>query len=550
MQRLSALVLFCLLALLSCGTQNQTEKLNTQAAEEYLSPIRPGYEGRNPYWNEYSNKFIFAPAFDFEQVQDADSYRFTAVQPVQDTSGLAARWIVLPPFTGEPASWSFTARSPKENLAKIWAEIPPGWTELRVEALNSKGEVLRTVGRRVFLRDFPFEGPYPGPARDYKDAAIRALAFVHNLPYVQHWKTHSTPDMSYPQNAYVCKITGALVRIECLLAQLRPDLKEDALAIAKNASSYLIATSEPENSFCAYFPPTYGLPPSDGYGQPARAQAAHQGKSLLPEPTVAVNAFLDMFDATADSAYFERAVKMMGSFERLQREDGYFPTKFYLATGEVANPTPCIPNHLFALIRRFQRQYGRRDWDSMLSKGESFIKNYVSSRFDLTGMFEDSMYDTLEPYSNITNFTSAIYASWLLSGENPSEDDIALATDLVHLAEDQLVHWDVLPDASGSKPVPTPSTNEQYFYEVPVDDSSANVAEAYLYLYKVTGDELAFAKAKALMDEVTLVQNPCTGQIPTTWEYNPSSDHLTKDFWLNGTWWTTRILLMLSEICG
>jgi len=533
------------LALVACS--NKGESLNEQAAKEYLNPIRPGYLGANPYWNAYSNKFIFAPAFDFKEVEGAAKYRYTAVQPVQDTSGLAERWIVLPPYEGEGQKWEFTSSTPHEALSEVWNEITPGWTELRVEALDAKGQVLGLAGRRVFLRDFPFEGPYNGPARDYRDAAIRALVFVHNLPYVQHWKDHTTPDMTYPQNAYVCKVVGATVRIECLLATLKPELKEEALAIAKNAAAYLIATGEPETSFCAYFPPTYGLPPSDGYGQPARVQKVHQGKSLLPEPTVAVNAFLDMYNATGDKSYYNRALKMMEGFRRLQREDGYFPTKFYLATGETINPTPAIPNHLFSLIRRFQREYDVHDYDEIMAKGEAFIKDYIATSFDLTGMFEDSMYDTLEPYSNITNFTAAIYATWLLSHDNPSEEDIALARDLVHLAEDQLVHWDVLKDASGSKPVPTPSTNEQYFYEVPVDDSSANVAEAYLALYKVTGDKLAFAKAKALMDEITLMQNGCNGQIPTTWEYNPSAEHMTKDYWLNGTWWTCRVLFQMAE---
>ena len=32
-----------------CQAVSETERLNAQAAEEYLQPIRPGYEGRNPF---------------------------------------------------------------------------------------------------------------------------------------------------------------------------------------------------------------------------------------------------------------------------------------------------------------------------------------------------------------------------------------------------------------------------------------------------------------------------------------------------------------------
>ena len=54
------------------------DKLNARAAQEYLDPIRPGYEGRNPYWNGFATKFIYAPAFDFKTIDGAAGYRYTA----------------------------------------------------------------------------------------------------------------------------------------------------------------------------------------------------------------------------------------------------------------------------------------------------------------------------------------------------------------------------------------------------------------------------------------------------------------------------------------
>ena len=66
-----------------CQAVSETERLNAQAAEEYLQPIRPGYEGRNPFWNKFAKKFIYAPAFDFPEVEGAVAYKFT-VKPAAE----------------------------------------------------------------------------------------------------------------------------------------------------------------------------------------------------------------------------------------------------------------------------------------------------------------------------------------------------------------------------------------------------------------------------------------------------------------------------------
>ena len=60
---------------ISCEQEiNKIEKLNKQAIAEYNIPIRPGYEGKNPYWNKFSNKFMYAPAFDFKAIEGATEY--------------------------------------------------------------------------------------------------------------------------------------------------------------------------------------------------------------------------------------------------------------------------------------------------------------------------------------------------------------------------------------------------------------------------------------------------------------------------------------------
>ena len=60
--------------------RDEVAELNAQAEKEYLQPIRPSSEGRNPGWNGFSNKFIYAPAFDVPAVEGAALYRFTVRQ--------------------------------------------------------------------------------------------------------------------------------------------------------------------------------------------------------------------------------------------------------------------------------------------------------------------------------------------------------------------------------------------------------------------------------------------------------------------------------------
>ena len=118
-----------------CGTADASldyAAINAQAAEQYLRPIRPGYEGRNPFWNGFAKKFIYAPAFDFDEVAGAANYRFTVVPLGEETQ----------------ASWSFTADSPKAALTPVWGEIPVGRVRLTVEGLDSATIPSRAPIRR------------------------------------------------------------------------------------------------------------------------------------------------------------------------------------------------------------------------------------------------------------------------------------------------------------------------------------------------------------------------------------------------------------------
>lgn len=482
-------------------------------SQDYLTPIRPFCEGRNPCWNHYSKKFTYAPAFDFETVDKAVAYRYT-VTPA-DSRGEAA---------DSTMAWVFESSTPTAPLTPIWNDIPAGNVILKVEALDRRGRVTGLAGERSFLRDFPFEGPYPVNVRPYREAALMAMLYIHSMPQIQAWKTQTVPDLSYRHNTYPNKIIGRTVSVEAKLGEYLPEYRDEALTIARNAAQFLMDQSRPAGDSLAFFPPTY-------YGG-LIASGKYEGQVITMDPLMAANGFLDLYDATGDTLYFNQARRILSTYRRIQRSDGSFPIKCWIATGEPTGTGRAMLHPLLNFIRRMENQYGIHDCTEMRDKAQKWMDEVAVESFDLTGQFEDVSTD-VHPYQNLTNCTACPYASYLLRSGHPTDRQIADARDLIRMSEDQFVHWDSLPDKDGIRRMQVPCVFEQHNYQVPVDNSSCNVANAYLDLWEATGDETAFAKAKVLIDALTIVQNPCNGQIPTTLDYKDPRKDKPRTFWLN-----------------
>ena len=507
----------------SCGQKiNKIEKLNEQAVAEYNIPIRPGYEGKNPYWNKFATKFMYAPAFDFKEVEGAATYKYTVKENKKEPV----------------AEWSFTDAAPNKSLAPIWQHIIPGNVILTVEALDKDNNVIAQAGERKFYRDFPFKGPYHDAVRDYKESAIFALLYIHNMKAMQHWKNDTAPDMSYELNTYPCKIIGSTISAEVMLSQLCPQLKDDALKIAENAAQFLINQSRPEGEPLAYFPPTY-------YGNYVTSGAKrNKGKTMAMEALTAANAFLDLYDATSKQEYYDRAMNITETYARMQAEDGSFPIKMDFYTGEPVNEVRALLHPMLEYLQRLEQQYGITKYKEMHRKSEEWMKNGALKSFDMTGQFEDGTVVGLEPYENLTNCTAAPYATYLLNKEQCSDEEIKDAIDLIRFSEDQFLFWETPYNKRNGVTVNhAPCVVEQYKYQVPIDHSACNVANAWLSLYEKTGDELAFTKAKALIDNITIMQNINTGMIPTFWR-----SFLQGTDWVNCTYLSIQTLLRMDKL--
>ena len=556
MRHRTLLLIAAVTGLLACACGGtEAERLHRAAMREYLDPIRPGYEGRNPFWNAFATKFIYAPAFGFEPVESAVKYRFTVSHlgtsmvespryrkdaPTEDPEPRR----VLGPGVPTGRSWSFEADSPQQSLAPVWNDIPAGRVRVTAEGLDASGRVLGKAGEREFLRDFPFRPPYNGNVRPYAEAARMAALYIHELPAIRRWLTAAEPDMTYRHNTYACKIVGATIQLEVLVAKLLPAHREEALAIARNAARFLMDRSRPEGDPLAFFPPTYY---SDLISS---SRAENRGKTMTMEACAARNAFLDLYDATGDRICYDRALAIAETYSRLQHADGSFPIKVDFETGEPVNGCKAMLTPVMEYFGRLENQYGVTRYRGCLARAAEWMRRNALESFDLTGQFEDMTVLGQQPYQNLTNCASAPYASWLLKKPGRTAAELADAVDLIRFSEDQFVCWDVLPDDDGVRTLCTPCVYEQYGYRVPVDNSTCVVANALLDLCEATGDRLAFAKAKALADNLTVVQNALDGLIPTSLDVREGAKNRIRGFWVNCTYASILTLLRMAELTG
>lgn len=497
------------------------KKLNKQAQKEYLVPIRPGYEGRNPFWNEYAIKFTYAPAFNFSTKKKAYKYRFC--------------------IKTKEGELSFDSKSLSTSLQTIWDKIPVGNVSLTVFATDKNGNVLQQIGEKTFYKDFPFQGPYSTPARPYKEAAIKAMLYLHNLPEVQCWADSAVPNFKYTHYTYVNKIVSAVVRNEILVAQYVPSEREKAIQIADSAATFLQRMSQPQGSPLAYFPPTYYK------NYIASGEEENQGTVMTRDPCYVIEAFLDLYDAKKERKYLQFAINIAQTYKRIQLEDGSFPIKYHIATGQPTNNRKSMLHPILEITERLHTQYGIDDFVEMQNKAEKWMQTVAVETFDMTGQFEDVSVNNIHPYENLTNCTAAPYASYLLNKQETTQKELEDAKDLIRLSEDQFVHWNIEYNEQGYRPLPTPCVLEQYRFRTPVDNSAVNVANAFLDLYEKTGDKLAFAKGCTLINSIVNQQNAQNGYIPTIWTTTKGRIN-EKSVWFNCHLSSTRALLRFSEL--
>lgn len=133
--------------------------LNRQAIREYSIPVRPGDNDGMPFGISTRKVLCSAPVFEFVGKDKAKYYRYT----VNDTI-------------------HFKADTPIASLSEIWNVLSIGNHTLVVEAFDKKNRLLGEIGRRDFIKKYPFKGPYNEAVRTYRETALKGLLFFSQQP--------------------------------------------------------------------------------------------------------------------------------------------------------------------------------------------------------------------------------------------------------------------------------------------------------------------------------------------------------------------------------
>lgn len=499
-----------------------------------------GIKYGKPFWNAESTQFMYVPAFHFNRIPCCRKYRYDALDEAGNLH-------------------SFTAEDCYSRLTPIWGDIPEGLVKLTVTALREDGTEYGPVGSRTFFRLAPFPGEAPQKACSYKTCAEKAYRFAMKQPFVQSWLKDGVPDPYYDLNLYPSKMISGLIHAMLSFARISPENAEDALKVAVNAADYLRSITPRGNSPLADLPPTYQFdfcPDPDKYGirTPNWTNAEnHKNTIMMIYPASAGNAYLELEKATGNREYLDEALRIADYFKKTVLDNGTWYLVRSTETGEPVSsnyisPMGSVVDFFSALFRRT----GDECWKAIADGAVGYVMRTQLPEYNWEGQFEDSVLSVA--YSNLTHFSADNLAVYLAENKADDPESLETAKELMRYAEDQFIIWKrAYPwphrSAGGSQYDPslyhTPAGLEQYNWYVPIDSSTAAILNGFLALYKAGCGRLYLAKARALADQLTVMQEE-SGRILTHWMNDPDC---TEDFqfWFNCMFASCRTLETMSQ---
>ena len=518
------------------------KELAQLAFEECCSPettVRYGVKRGNPFWNVESTQFMYVPAFHFTAIRCINRYRYDAM----DENGCVH---------------SFEADDCCVLLTPIWAELPEGVVRLTVTAISEDGSDYAVVGARTFFKLASFPEVTPPAVCSYRECAERGYKFAMEQSFIKHWLEYGVPDPSYDLNTYPSKMISALGKAMLSYARICPEEKEKAMKVAKNAADYLISITPRGDVPLADLPPTYHFdfcPDPEKYNviTPNWHAAKHrEGTTMMIYPVRAGKLYLEMEKATGDRKYLEEALKIGEYYLKTVEPNGSWYLMRSLKTGEPLSGNYVSPlDGVVDFLRSLYERTGEEKWKTLSDGAVNYVLKTQLPTYNWEGQFEDSPLST--NYMNLTHFGAASLAEYLAEYHSDDPKKLETAKELMRFCEDQFVIWNrpypwahATPD--GSKPYDTslwhtPCALEQYGWYVPIDSSTCGVLMGFLALYKAGCGEIYLAKARALADQVTVMQHE-NGQIPTHWMRTEDAE---KNFWFNCMFYSCHALEVMSE---
>jgi hypothetical protein len=501
--------------------------MNLEQLPENTEPIRPGNpETGAPFWNGCSPKFIYPPAFDFEEQWMAKQYRFQI-------------------WAADGSIRTFFADKPWAPLTPVWKDLPVGRTVVLCEGINAENVVCITNEPRLFWRDAPFTGDHPPKARPYADAARLAYDFILSWPPFTKFLETGEPDRDYDKNGYPSKTHAATIQAMATCADRMPGCRDKALRLARLAGEFLIRTACAPGTPLEHWPLTY----TTAHGQACQHPEC-EGTIMLIYPFDVGMAFLDLAEATGERRWIDAAERIAATAMRTRREDGSWPLVLDIATGRPTTPNTLVPDRPMLFFEALARATGNDAYEQTARDCFTQIETGILKDWAWEGQFED-----VQPgrkYTNLTKHSACNVMSYLLRRFPGDARYLAIARDIIRFAEDQFVFWElpyrpedatcVFPrfkSGSGGRGANfhVPCCVEQFDCFNPVDASAAKLVRSWIDYGKAAHDGRALAKARAMADSMTRIQMP-NGFIPTWWWakapwWNGGRTGLDNDPWIN-----------------
>ncbi|MBS0001074.1 MAG: hypothetical protein KFF73_18970 [Cyclobacteriaceae bacterium] len=503
------------------------DQLHDMATAESLISIHSGIPGEIPFWNTHAQRFIYAPAFDFETVEGADNYLYIARTA---SSG---------------QEYSFQSPVPWDNLSTIWKDLPVDEVDLAVIARDGEYK-LDTAGVRKFHKASPYRGPYRKPVTDYSTSVRHLVQYLFEAPYIQYWLEKGKPDPDYGLYGYPSKMISAVIEGMLFYEKLQGNTGngEKAVEIARIAADYLISISQPARTPMEFFPPTYTGPIYADMMDEYRGESLSD-RIMLIYPASVGQAYLDLYELMGEKKYLEAAVRIADTYRNLQLDNGSWHLLVFIGNGEPVAPNFIVPTGVISFLDRLKTDHQIEGYESCRNRALEFVEENVVRDFNWEGQFEDQ--GPSERYKNLSKGQAVSYAGYLLREHPGDPEKIKLAEELIRFAEDQFVIWDNRNsiDSWGitSDKWLTPCVLEQYNFYTPVNASSGNMIEVFTQAYDKTGNFLYLAKAMDLANTIVDTQDRQTGHYPTYLV----SDLLEQEGWINCMVYTAQMVYKLDN---
>lgn len=530
-----SIIIYTVLALFA-GSFYSCNSISGQSSKSFsdialqgsVHPVRPGKPGEKPFWNGYARRFIYAPAFNYNTIENATKYRYDILS-LKDSS-----------------INEFESDIPYAALSPVWAEVPVGNFKIKVIGISANGDSMGLAGSGQYYRASPFDPDdgrvYHEPVMPYDSSAMIALDSLMHKDYVNYWLEHEKPDPDYGYYRYPAKIWSALIVGAVTYARLKPAEAKRSTKLAGIIADYLIGISYSENSAWPNFPPTYYGPRIADNPPSSHMQLAN---NLTIMGADAGNAYLDLYDLTSDEKYLKAAKKIADTYKKTQLDNGSWYLLVNYKTGKPIAPNIAIPTAVLNYFNRLHKDYHVDNLEASTKRTLNWLMKNPVKTFNWQGQFEDVR--PKKPYKNQSREQACDLAVYLFKNKK----NIPLAEELVRFAEDQFVIWEQ-PENISIKPRKsnpgyltknwiTPSVQEQYGFWMPVTRSAGIMIDTYWHAFKATGKEIYLAKAKSIANSITIMQKAQDGNYATMFIRTPWH------FWLNSVVYPAKVMMSLEN---